>query len=86
MAHPDRQLQKEKGRGKPLGCAVITEEQEGCLEKSRQKMKLLVEALPGKDSKGPGAGMKKRQAKARQKRLQQNMQRLAPQLSFGWDF
>jgi hypothetical protein len=62
MVHPDCRLQKDKGRGEPLGRAISAEGQEGCLEKLRQKMKLLIEVSLGEDSKGP-AGMKKRQAK-----------------------
>jgi hypothetical protein len=83
MVHPDCRLQKDKGRGEPMGHAISAEGQEGCLEKLRQKMKLLVEVALGEDTKGP-TGMKKRQAKVSEETAEYTETRAMIELRLGF--
>ena len=83
MVHPDCRLQKDKGKGEPLGRAISAEGKEACLEKLGQKMKLLVEVALGEDSKGP-AGMKKRQAKVSEETAEYKETRSMIELRLGF--
>jgi hypothetical protein len=83
MVHPDCQIQKDKGKGEPLGCAVSAKGLDGCLGKLRQKMKLLVEITLGEDSKGP-TGMKRRNAKVSEETAEYTETRAMLELRLGF--
>jgi hypothetical protein len=67
MVHPDCKLQKDKGKGEPLGSAISATGRDACLDKLRQKMELLMQVALGEDRKGP-TGMKRRSAKVSEER------------------
>lgn len=62
--HPGCILQKDKGRGDPLGHAISAKGREACLDKLRDKMALVVQ-VAGEEHK-PSTGMKRRPAKLSQ--------------------
>ena len=62
MMHPECRIQKDKGKGEPIGSIISAKGREACLEKLRQKMELLMQVALGEERKGP-TGMKRRSAK-----------------------
>ena len=67
MMHPECRIQKDKGKGEPVGSVISAKGREACLEKLRQKMELLMQVALGEERKGP-TGMKRRSAKVSQER------------------
>jgi hypothetical protein len=59
--HPKCVLQKDKGKGNPLGSSISAEGRESCLEKLREKMSIVIQ-VSGEERKAP-TGMKRRIAK-----------------------
>jgi len=59
--HPNCLLQKDKGKGDPLGKLISAKGREACLEKLREKMALVIQ-VAGEDHKTT-TGMKRRPAK-----------------------
>jgi hypothetical protein len=83
MVHLDCKLQKDKGKGEPLGNAISAHGQVACLGKLHQKMKLLVEIAQGEDSKGP-TGMKRRNAKVSEETAEYTDTRAMLELRLGF--
>lgn len=63
--HPKCCLQKDKGKGDPVGSKLCAQNAEECLAKLQQKMELLTSVTLGKDEKGKkgNAEMKRKNAK-----------------------
>lgn len=59
--HPHCRMQKDKGKGEPVGSKICAKGREACLEKLRQKMELITKFATGDGRRAP-ADIKKRHA------------------------
>ena len=61
---PRCQLQKDKGKGMPIGSCIVAEGSQECLEKLRQKMKVVIQ-VSGEERKA-STSIKRKVAKVSQ--------------------
>ena len=65
--HPNCVLQKDKGKGEPLGNAISANGRDACLNKLREKMAIVVQVSSSSSKEKESTGMKRRPAKVAQR-------------------